>query len=223
MTDEKNTRDANAASKEAKATLRRQMIGKREELDKVQARLWSQQIAGQLLSSQLLACLVEKSHEDPLQKLRIGLFVAMRQEVDLSSCWKPLQALGCQLCFPRMVNRQGQADLDFLAIPDGEDPSLYLTSGSFGVSEPAGNLGLARCDPDVIVLPGLAFDPAGHRLGWGKGYYDHHLTRRRLAATPLPVCIGAAYPFQIITQVPAADWDIPVDYLLSPDGIEPAR
>ncbi len=202
----------------AKAALRRQMNDIREALSSEQAERWSQQIVLHLLSSPLL-----QNRTDQQYPFKIGLFVAMRQEVDLSSGWKLLQANGHGLCFPRMTVRDGQPDLDFLAIPDQADPRDFFVHGRFGVSEPAASLGLVSCEPDIIILPGLAFDPAGHRLGWGKGYYDHYLARRRLTGGQHPVCIGVAYPFQIIEHVPAATWDIPVDYLLSPEGFEPVR
>lgn len=207
----------------AKQSLRRQMTGMRESLSHEQAEQWSRQIASQLMASQLIHDFAERH-----PPCGIGLFMAMRQEADLSFTWQNLRSRGFNLCFPRMTAIDGRPDLEFLAIPEKSDPQAMFRTSRFGVREPAapdlpGNATgmpvVVPCEPEIILLPGLAFDRHGHRLGWGKGYYDHYLARRAQSGGPAPICLGVAYPFQIIEQVPATEQDIPVDYLLSPDGI----
>jgi 5-formyltetrahydrofolate cyclo-ligase len=197
-------------------------------LDSGQVEHWSHQIVRHLLASPWIQPGPGQSQCDS-----VGLFVAMRQEVDLSQAWQTLQGIGIKLCFPRMVSCDHHPDLEFLAIPDQDDPQAYMTTSRFGVREPqAVSIQLpgqpvgqqagqqtSPCDPEIILMPGLAFDRHGNRLGWGKGYYDFYLSRRAQAGGQRPVCIGVAFPFQIIEQVPASAWDIPVDYLLSPAGI----
>lgn len=215
----------------AKQLLRRQMSEAREALDPGQVDLWSQQIVSQLLASPLI-----QAGSSQAQCSSIGLFVAMRQEADLSNAWQPLQSRGIKLCFPRMISIDHHPDLEFLAIPDQADPLTFMTTSRFGVREPqaigkllsgvsGGQMPETQvgqqpslCDPQVILMPGLAFDRHGNRLGWGKGYYDAYLARRTQAGSQRPVCIGVAFPFQIVELVPASVWDIPVDYLLSPAG-----
>jgi 5-formyltetrahydrofolate cyclo-ligase len=58
----------------------------------------------------------------------------------------------------------------------------------------------------IILVPGIAFDPQGHRLGRGKGYYD-----RFLAAHPDIYKIGVCFDFQKVPEVPVDEFDIPVD------------
>jgi 5-formyltetrahydrofolate cyclo-ligase len=78
--------------------------------------------------------------------------------------------------------------------------------GPYGILEPARKNPVGPSEVDLVIVPGLAFDKKGRRLGRGKGYYDCFL-----AALP-PGCssIGLAYDFQILRSVPAADHDVNV-------------
>jgi len=205
-----------------KQVLRRQLVLLRAQIEPEQASTWSEAIGRQLLGSDLLAASRPDLLTNVAPKQRaapgVGLFIAMRQEVDFQSIWHSLRTLGFRLCFPRMIRSQGRTDLEFLAIPDQDDPQKYLVQSRFGVREPTAvtpQNGLMPCDPTLILLPGLGFDHIGNRLGWGQGYYDHYLSRR-LAENPTnrPILIGVAYPFQILDQIGRRS-DIPVDYLLS--------
>lgn len=210
-----------------KQALRQQLASKREQIDPMQAAIWSEAIGHQLLTSQLLLLSTPGRHDqvaqDPQPAPGIGLFVAMRQEVDFQPVWQLLRTRGFRLCFPRMIRSGGRTDLEFLAMPDQEDPASLLVQSRFGVREPASATpqnGLVACDPVLVLLPGLGFDRAGNRLGWGQGYYDHYLSRRLAqSGTDRPILVGVAYPFQIQDQIPADSHDIPVDYLLSPSGL----
>jgi len=215
---------------QAKQALRRQLTALREQIDPEQAAAWAAAIGRHLLGSELLASLVldRQDHTVPAEQAKpgIGLFIAMRREVDFQPFWQPLRARGLSLCFPRMIRADGRTDLEFLAIPGQADPHAHLVLSRFGVREPApasAENGLSPCDPALILLPGLGFDPRGNRLGWGQGYYDHYLARRlarpRQDPSSRPLLIGVAYPFQILDRIPAGDQDIPVDYLLSPAGL----
>lgn len=71
--------------------------------------------------------------------------------------------------------------------------------------------------PDCALIPGLAFDRQGYRLGRGKGYYDRLLGDPRFRG----VTIGLAWGEQIVDQVPRELHDIPVRFLLTPEGLHP--
>ncbi|MHA1732468.1 MAG: 5-formyltetrahydrofolate cyclo-ligase [Promethearchaeota archaeon] len=87
-----------------------------------------------------------------------------------------------------------------------------LELGAFGVLEPKG-----RCfrgtppPPDCIVVPGVAFDLEGNRLGYGQGYYDKFLGPFK-GNTPI---VALAYDFQVVTRVPAGPDDIAVDLVVT--------
>ena len=205
-----------------KADLRRQLILQRESLDPGQAKDWSKQMVDHLLNSPQLASLKEQAGQgvaDTASKpLAIGLYIAMRQEADFEAACPVLKQASLLIALPRMIRLGGQANLEFRAPPTGGALRQYLKPASFGVLEPDDESSLV--EPALIILPGLAFDRTGNRLGWGKGYYDHYLARR--LADPLvqpPVLIGAAYPHQVLSDVPAGPADIPVDFLLTPSGI----
>jgi 5-formyltetrahydrofolate cyclo-ligase len=86
-----------------------------------------------------------------------------------------------------------------------------IAAGKFGVREPA-----ARCAEippemiDLALVPGIAFDLGGHRLGRGKGFYD------RLLANISGVKCGVGYDFQLLEKIPAEPHDAKVNYILTP-------
>lgn len=116
-----------------------------------------------------------------------------------------------------------------LAVPycDGPDLTLYrldslehLGPSQFGLSEPrsqfrTAQLRVAPQDCTVFVVPGLAFDRQGQRLGYGKGFYDRLLGK---VDETVPR-IGYAYSRQIYPQLPPSQpWDIPMTRLLTDQG-----
>jgi 5-formyltetrahydrofolate cyclo-ligase len=70
---------------------------------------------------------------------------------------------------------------------------------------------------DVIVVPALAIDPTGHRIGYGAGFYD-----RTLARFPNAIPIGVAYDFQLIAEVPVTEGDIATRWIVTDTRVLPA-
>lgn len=90
-----------------------------------------------------------------------------------------------------------------------------LNPSGLGLLEPSGEDG-AVVPPDafdIVLVPGLAFDRAGNRVGYGAGYYD------RFLAMAHPVKIGLAYDFQLFDRLPAGPRDIPMDLVVTESGI----
>jgi len=83
--------------------------------------------------------------------------------------------------------------------------------GAFGAKEPVG--GAAAPPPDLVLVPGLAFDLTGARLGRGKGFYD-----RWLGANPAVKTLGVCFKCQILENLPAESHDARVDAILTEDG-----
>src|SRR5208282_3279592 len=81
-----------------------------------------------------------------------------------------------------------------------------LAKGPFGILEPSGNKPADWEEIDLVLVPGLAFDRTGNRLGFGKGYYDRVLPQ--LKKTTLT--IGLGYSFQIVDKLPAEPHDVPL-------------
>ena len=85
-----------------------------------------------------------------------------------------------------------------------------LTEGAFHIDEPTGTAFTDYAAIDLAVIPGVAFDRRGNRLGRGKGYYDRLLPR-----IPTAYKLGLCFPFQVLNQIPAEAHDIPMDEVLT--------
>jgi 5-formyltetrahydrofolate cyclo-ligase len=85
--------------------------------------------------------------------------------------------------------------------------------GAFGILEPDGGEVVPPAPDDVVLVPGLAFDVSGGRLGYGGGYYDRYFADRRGA-----VLVGVCFAEQIVGRVPADAGDVRMDWLVTEKG-----
>ena len=93
-------------------------------------------------------------------------------------------------------------DMKFIYLDD----MTQIAKGYAGIPEPVADEPVA-CDRDALVLmPGLAFDPQGHRIGYGGGFYD-----RFLASEPEHPTVALCYDFQMLPNLETEEFDIPVD------------
>lgn len=118
-------------------------------------------------------------------------------------------ASGLPLFLP--VVRARDAELEYRSWSPGD----ALIEGLAGTMEP--DLTSPRGQPDCILLPGLAFDASGYRLGYGGGYFDRTLHSRRSAGKLL--AIGLCYDAQIVHGVPHDERDQPVDLIVTPERV----
>lgn len=88
-----------------------------------------------------------------------------------------------------------------------------LESGAYGITEPTVGEIIKKSEIDIVILPGLAFDKSGGRLGYGKGYYD------RFLAGGGAMKIALAFSEQIIDKVVCESFDLPVDIIVTEEGI----
>jgi len=92
-----------------------------------------------------------------------------------------------------------------------QDLRNEIATGHFGIREPAANCPeMPLVDFELVLVPGVAFDWHGHRLGRGKGYYDRWLAG--YAGTK----IGVAFDEQVVGTVPAGKHDVRLDFILTP-------
>lgn len=87
----------------------------------------------------------------------------------------------------------------------------HLTTGAFNIPEPTGPLFTRLQDIGLAIIPGMAFDRQGNRLGRGKGYYDRFLALPQMQQVPT---WGVCYDFQLLEHLPAAPHDRPVQRVI---------
>ena len=89
-----------------------------------------------------------------------------------------------------------------------------LVTGKFGILEPIELMKIAYKNIDLVLVPGIAFDGHGHRIGYGFGYYDKFLKK-----VPKAVKIGLAFDFQIVDKLPVEPHDVAVDLIVTENKI----
>jgi len=141
---------------------------------------------------------------------RVALYAAVGGEVGTERIRDLYLASGAFLFYPRVME---DGNLSFF--PDGGDGGWVR--GKYGLLEPRVPPGVAglRSGFGLVVVPGMAFDAMGRRLGKGYGCYDRFLSG--LAGTA--VTVGLAFSRQLLSEVPVETWDIPVDVVVTEDGV----
>lgn len=91
-----------------------------------------------------------------------------------------------------------------------------LKKGRFGLLEPAVEMDSGDSVPDLVLVPGLAFDYHGNRLGYGGGYYDRFLTRKPQWQQ---VCYGVAFRRQIHAELPSEEHDVKMRGIFTDEGL----
>lgn len=132
-------------------------------------------------------------------------YVAVRGEADLAALHRQAMAEGKRLALPS-VERDKRRIVPRLVVDlDAMNP------GSYGIPEPTHGRALNPEEIDLVLVPGLAFDRRGYRLGYGGGYYDGFLPR----LSPGAAAVGIAYAEQIVNTLPAADHDRPLGMIIT--------
>lgn len=93
-----------------------------------------------------------------------------------------------------------------------------LISGQFGLLEPNKEGASASVVPDLVILPALAVDDRGHRLGYGGGFYDRYLDELHQQGH-FPPLLATIFSVQVAESVPVAPFDVPVDATVTEHGI----
>jgi 5-formyltetrahydrofolate cyclo-ligase len=137
---------------------------------------------------------------------------AVRGEVDIEATLIFLAEAGATITTPRVMGEH----LEFI-VTDEETPT---TAGSFGIPEPAYGRAIPIERHDLVLVPLVAFDAAGNRLGQGGGFYDRALAATARRQLPdRPVRVGVAHSFQQIGEVPTEAWDVRLDAIVTEDGV----
>jgi 5-formyltetrahydrofolate cyclo-ligase len=141
---------------------------------------------------------------------RMGLFASIGGEISTGPVYEAAQRAGKRCLFPRC---RGKSRLEFVEIDDW----AQLEPGRMGILEPPLRLAASNlCENDLLLVPGVAFDLQGGRLGRGGGFYD------RAFAEPSPKCpylMGFGFPVQLIAAVPLGAHDRRLDAIATESGI----
>lgn len=130
-------------------------------------------------------------------------YLSFNQEVRTNPIIEQAWADGKRVAVPKVVGD----GMVFIWIESFDN---LAPQGAFHIMEPVENGPVASDKSALILMPGLAFDPAGHRVGYGGGYYD-----RYLAAQPCHPTVALCYDFQLFDHLEVDEYDVPVDRVIT--------
>jgi 5-formyltetrahydrofolate cyclo-ligase len=190
----------------SRADLRRQLRKQRRELDERQRRQAARALARNAMRGGIL-----RRHR------RIAFYLPADGEIDILPLLVRASSIGRQ-CYLPVLDPLRTSRLWFMPYRPGD----ALVLNHFGIGEPA--LGarerVPAADLDLVLMPLLAFDDSGNRLGMGGGYYDRTLAFLRTRRSwRRPALCGVAYSFQRVTALQAEPWDVPLDGCLTEQGV----
>lgn len=158
--------------------------------------------ASQALAAHLMACI------PPEAKIVAG-YSPVRNEINVIPALEQLAVAGHTPCLPAVA--AANAPLIFRKW----QPKEAMELGMYGIPVPA--ISNTELTPDALLVPMLAFDAAGRRLGYGAGYYDRTIAALRARGRPL--VIGVAYSQQRVDRVPAGEHDQTLDCIVTEKGV----
>ena len=182
-----------------KKQLKEIMLKKRSSLAKAQAEEKSRKIKNNLFNL-----------ENYKKSSVIMFFVSFSSEVDTHDMI--MQALKKKtVVVPKVANNEIEPSV----IVDFKN---LIPNNRFGFPEPIDLMKMPYKKIELILVPGIVFDRGGHRIGYGMGYYDRFLKK-----IPKAFKIGLAFDFQVIDKIPNEEHDVPVDMIITEDGVIDCR
>lgn len=181
----------------SKSQLRAELLARRRNMTAGERAAAADAIALHALSTPVIA-----------RARRVACYLSMSSEPGTAPLINALTQRGIGVIVPVSLDDH---TLDWV----GFDPALPVTTSPLGIPEPdADRLGAdALADCDVVIVPALAVDHSGHRLGRGAGYYD-----RALTDVVAPVC-AIVFAHELLPSVPHEVHDVPVQMTLTPHGV----
>lgn len=129
-------------------------------------------------------------------------YLSYNQEVRTAAILRQAQKDGKRVAVPKVFGDT----MKFLWLDD----LSAVAPGAYNIPEPIADEPEADDETALILMPGLAFDPEGHRCGYGGGFYDKYL-----AAHPAHVTLALCYDFQMFAHLDVDEYDIPVQYVIA--------
>jgi 5-formyltetrahydrofolate cyclo-ligase len=185
-----------------KTRIRNEIRHLRRSLDRVRRR------SADAMINQNLVDLAEKSGCNSL-----SAFFCFDGEPDLRPAMEILTRRGVRIALPVIVNAAEAPEMAFRRW----NPATPLEKNVFGIDEPVSGETVHPRDLDLVVMPLVAWDENGQRLGMGAGYYDRALAA--VAGCERPLRVGVAYEVQKVAQLPADPWDVRLHRVITENGI----
>jgi 5-formyltetrahydrofolate cyclo-ligase len=182
-----------------KASLRKQVAKERDGLTPEERRTRSREIGRRLFQQ-----------PEFIAASTILFFASFRSEVDTLPLIRQALSAGKRVVLPKVRGKE-------LALFEIKELDADVSAGAWGISEPRENNPVALASVDLIIVPGLAFDERGNRLGYGAGFYD------KLLASCTTTTAALAYEVQIVPNVPAAEHDVPIQKIVTEKRIITAQ
>jgi 5-formyltetrahydrofolate cyclo-ligase len=133
----------------------------------------------------------------------VGAYFALGSEAKTDLLVTEARELGKEVALPRVEGDR----ISFYEFSLG----MSLVRGRFGIMEPPPNTPVKAMD--LVIVPGVAFDVEGYRLGYGKGYYDKFLSESSAFS------IGLAYGFQLVDRLPRGSHDVRLNSAATENGV----
>ena len=145
------------------------------------------------------------SHSQIQKADSVLMYHSLPDEVDTHSALDKLLAMGKKVLLPKVIS-----DTE-MTIHEYTGKDSLQPSEPYGILEPTTpELSIINCQLSIAIVPGMAFDRQGHRLGRGKGYYD-----RFLSQIPNIYIIGVCFPFQMLESIPSESTDVVMDEVIT--------
>jgi 5-formyltetrahydrofolate cyclo-ligase len=181
------------SAKELKDQLRRESLAQRDALPADVRRAASEAIAARPFPVVVPAGAI------------VSGFMPLKSEINPIPLMRKLAGAGAKLALPAVAGRGRPLTMRAYAFGDA------LAAGQWGIREPKADA--PEVLPDILLVPLLAFDRTGHRVGYGAGYYD--MTIAALRAQKPVIAVGLAYAAQEIAEVPTTPRDARLDLVLT--------
>ena len=173
-----------------KKALRAMIREKKRQMTEDEIRIRSEKLAALLLETEAYR-----------QAETIYGYLSYNQEVRTMPILEQALRDGKQVAVPKVYGEE----MRFILMQD----LTRVSKGYSGIPEPVDDGPLAKDKHALVLMPGLAFDKEGHRIGYGGGFYDRFLSRE-----PEHPTLALCYDFQMLPQLETEEFDIPVDTVL---------
>jgi 5-formyltetrahydrofolate cyclo-ligase len=141
---------------------------------------------------------------------RLSAFWTFDGEPDLRPSLKQLNGANCDIALP-VISKTGKE-----MTMHCWQPGCEMKHNRFGIAEPQNEAEVEAGSLDLMLIPLVAWDKQGRRLGMGAGYYDRILAP--LKGSKHPYLLGVAFGVQMVEEVPVDDFDVPLDGMISENG-----